>query len=100
MENLSLREKCPYSELYKSACSHIQTEYGEILRISPYLVRMCENEDKNNSEYRHFLCSVYFQSNDVFHLLNNKCRLLFILLKTYLKVNWLELEEFPPNAMA
>ena len=29
----SLREKCPYSELFWSAFSRIQTEYGEILRI-------------------------------------------------------------------
>ena len=32
----------------------IWAEYGEILRISPYSVRMRENADQNNSEYRHF----------------------------------------------
>ena len=35
----------------------IRTKYGEILRISPYSVRMRENVDQNNSEYGHFLRS-------------------------------------------
>ena len=30
-------------------------EYGEILRISPFSVRMQENTDQNDSEYGHFL---------------------------------------------
>ena len=55
---ITLREKCPYSELFRSLVSHIRTDYGEILRISPYSVRMRENTDKNNSEYKHFLHSV------------------------------------------
>ena len=46
----SLRKKCLYSELFRSAFSRIRTEYGEILRISPYLVQMQENTDQNNSE--------------------------------------------------
>ena len=49
------REKCPYSELYWSIFSRIRTKYREILSIFPYLVRMRENTDENNSEYRHFL---------------------------------------------
>ena len=52
-----MREKCPYSELFFVAFSHIRTEYGEILYISPYSVRMRENMDQNNSEYGHFLHS-------------------------------------------
>ena len=39
----TLRKKCLHSELFWSAFSHIRTEYGEILRISPYSVRMREN---------------------------------------------------------
>ena len=35
------------------------TEYGEILRISPYSVRVRENADQNNTEYGHFLRSDY-----------------------------------------
>ena len=46
----TLREKCPYSELFWSAFSHIWAEYGEILGISPYSVRMRENTDQNNSD--------------------------------------------------
>ena len=53
----SLRGKCPYSELFWSVFPRIQTEYGEILRISPYSVRMRKNLDQNNSEYRQFLRS-------------------------------------------
>ena len=40
------REKCPYSVLFWSAFPHIQIEYGEILRISPYSARMLENADQ------------------------------------------------------
>ena len=32
---ISLREKCPYSEFFRSVFSRIWTEYGEILCISP-----------------------------------------------------------------
>ena len=35
----------------------IRTEYKEIQSICPYSVRMRENVDQNNSEYRHFLRS-------------------------------------------
>ena len=38
----SMREKCLYSELFWSAFSRIRTEYGEILRITRYSVRMWE----------------------------------------------------------
>ena len=60
---IALRQKCLYLELFWSAFSRIRTEYGEILLISPYSVRMRENADQNNSEYKHFLRSVA-------HLLN------------------------------
>ena len=56
----SLREMCPYSELFWSLFSCIWTEYWEILRISPYLVRIWEYVDQNNSEYGHFLRSDCF----------------------------------------
>ena len=56
---LSLRKKCPYSELIWSASSSIWAEYGEILRISPNSVRMRENADQNNSECGLFSRSVY-----------------------------------------
>ena len=56
----TLREKYPYSELFWSVFSRIPNEYGEILRISPYSVRMRENADQNNSEYGHFLRSDIF----------------------------------------
>ena len=52
-----LREKCLYLELFWSAFSCIRTEYEEILRISPYSVRIRENTEENNSEYGHFLRS-------------------------------------------
>ena len=45
-------------ELFWSVFSRIQTEYGEILRISPYSVWMRENTDQNNSKNGHFLRSV------------------------------------------
>ena len=53
----TMREKCPYSEIFWSAFSRIRTVYGEILRISSYSFRTRENTDQKNSEYRHFLRS-------------------------------------------
>ena len=55
---LSMSEKCPYSELFWSVFSRIQSEYGEIRCTSPYSVRMRGNADQTNSEYGHFLRSV------------------------------------------
>ena len=49
-----MRKKCPYSELFWSVVSRIWTEYEEILRISPYSVRMRENKDLNNWKHGHF----------------------------------------------
>ena len=54
IKSVTLCKKCPYSGLFWFAFSHIQTEYGEILRISPYSVRMCKNVDQNNSKYGNF----------------------------------------------
>ena len=54
LKQQTLRRKWPYSELFWSAFSRIRTGYGEILRISPYSVRMRENTDQDNSEYGHF----------------------------------------------
>ena len=54
---VTLRQKCPYSELFWSVFSRIRTEYGEILRISSYSVRMRENTDQNNCKYGYFLRS-------------------------------------------
>ena len=42
MIKLPVRRKCSHSELFWSVFFHIRTEYGEILRISPYSVRMWE----------------------------------------------------------
>ena len=62
-----MREKFPYSELFWSTFSCIWTEYGEILRISPYSVRMRENADQNNSEYGYVLHSaLYCQLIEIF----------------------------------
>ena len=45
---MELREKCPNTEFFWSLFSHIRTEYGELLSISPYSVRMRENTDQKN----------------------------------------------------
>ena len=42
-----------------SVFSRTRTEYREILRISPYSVRMRENTDQKNSEYGHVSSSAY-----------------------------------------
>ena len=46
MRMIALCEKCPNTEFFWSVFSHIQTEYGEILHISPYSVRMQKNKDQ------------------------------------------------------
>ena len=56
---LSLRKKCPNSELFWSVFSRIRSEYGEVPHISPYSVWMWEETDQNNSEYGYFPRSVY-----------------------------------------
>ena len=59
---MSLREKCPYSELFWSVFSCIRSENGGILRIYRYSVRIRENTDQNNSRY--FLRSGYLPNNN------------------------------------
>ena len=55
----------PYSELFGSVFTRIWTEYGEILRIFPYSVRMRKNADQSNSEYGHFSCSDAVEKNEM-----------------------------------
>ena len=47
---LTLREKCPYLELFWFAFSRIRTEYEEIRSISPSSVWIWGNADQNNSK--------------------------------------------------
>ena len=46
---------CPYFKLFWYVFSRIRLEYREILRISPYSVRMQGNTDQINSKYGHLL---------------------------------------------
>ena len=55
---LSMREKFSYSEFFWLIFSRVRIECGQILRISPYSVRMRENSYQKNSEYGHFSRSV------------------------------------------
>ena len=50
----TLRKKCPYSEFFRPVFSFIRTEYGYLLRKSPYSVGTLENTDQEKSEYGHF----------------------------------------------
>ena len=56
----TLREECPtkYRVFFWSVFSRIWTEYGDLLRKSPYSVQLCENTDQKNSEIRQVLRSV------------------------------------------
>ena len=54
LQRLSLRKNCTYSEFFSSVFSRIRTEYGEIRRISPYLVRLRKNKDQKISKSGHF----------------------------------------------
>ena len=55
-------EKPPYSEFFWSVFSHIWTEYGEMLHISPHSVRTWESTDQKNSELRRILRSGVFST--------------------------------------
>ena len=59
-KDITLCEKYPYLEFFWYLFSRIRTEYEEVLLISLYSVRMRENWDQKNSEYRHFSRSVIF----------------------------------------
>ena len=54
-KNFTHRKKCPYLEFFWPVFSRTLTEYRNILRISPYSVRMRENMDRKGSKYG--LCS-------------------------------------------
>ena len=58
MPAFTLREKCPYSELFWSVFCSIRTQYGDFPCQFPYSVQMREYKDQNNSEYGHFLHSL------------------------------------------
>ena len=66
---LTLREKCPYSEFFRSVFSRIRTEYGEILHMSPYSIRMWKNTDQKKPEYGHFSRSVRVQLKSLLNIL-------------------------------
>ena len=51
LSELSLREKCPYSEIFWSVFSRVKAEYRDVRSISPYPIRMRENVDQKKSEY-------------------------------------------------
>ena len=81
LSSLTLHEKCPYSELFWYAFSPIWNEYGEILRISLYSVRMWENMDQNNLEYGHFLrseCNITFTNLNSIISCRFRCSLGFL----------------------
>ena len=83
---VTLCKKCSYSELFWSVFSCIWTEYGEILPISPYSVRMRENTDQNYSEYGHFFSSVRTGESDIVQWFPGKSvmmRFSWIILKEY-----------------
>ena len=87
--NTTLRKKCLYSEFFWFAFSRIQTEYGEILSISPCSVRMRENTNQKNSE-----CG-QFSRNAINHVKILKATSKIPMTKVYLLQTYLvELELF------
>ena len=72
----TLRKKCPYLELFWSSFfpkfSRIGTEYGEILRVSAYSLRMRENARKMRTRIT--------PNTDVFYVVV-KCDFVSILLR-------------------
>ena len=60
----SLREKCLYSELFRSVFSRIRTEYGEILPTDTFYAMQCKKTLKNKFECLNFatLSTIYIAS--------------------------------------
>ena len=54
-------KKCPNSEFFWSVFFRIRTEYRDLWGKSPYSIRMGENRDQKNSEYRHLSYSARLQ---------------------------------------
>ena len=85
-----LREMCPYSEFFWSVFSCIQTEYGKILCISPYSVRMREKQTRKTPNTDTFYAvpslyqySFFIQCFPLFYS-NNFLRLAVILIVSYM----------------
>ena len=62
---------CPYSEFFCPVFSHIYAAYDDLVCKFPYLVRMRENTDQKNSEYKHVLRSVLYIDGFLLFLLKN-----------------------------
>ena len=62
---VSLRKNVLYSEFFWSVFSRIWIEYRNLQNKSPYWVRMRENADQKNSEYRLLLRSLYILAKHV-----------------------------------
>ena len=65
LKRISLREKCPYSELFWSKFSRIQTEYRKIWSTTPYAVRIRENTDQKKLRTWTFFTQYLYFSNNV-----------------------------------
>ena len=57
--------KVPVFRVFWSVFSRIWTEYREILRISPYSVRMRENTGQKNSEYGNFTQCIFINKTTI-----------------------------------
>ena len=79
MRILNTALKRRYSEYFWSLFSRIWTEYGdtEIRSISLFSVKMRENPDQKNSEYKHLSRSEIYALSDYFFFL-------FLQSKTYI----------------
>ena len=54
----TLREKCPNKEFFPVRIFLIRIEYGDLLRESPYSVRIRKIQTRKNSVFGHFSRSV------------------------------------------
>ena len=60
-----------FSELWGFSTKFDPARNINILRISPYSVRMRETADQNNSEYRHFLWNEYLKNENELQKVGN-----------------------------
>ena len=82
MQCVAMMQKCPYSQFFWSAFTQIRTEEQDLQSVSLYSVRMLENKDQKNSEYRQFLCRVSISSS-IFFAYRSHINLLFYLVLVF-----------------
>ena len=90
LQSLSLRAKCPNTELLLVVFSCIQTEYGDLFRKNLRIQSKCRKiRTRNNSVFGHFSLSVWYSQTHMlgfqaYYSLHTHCLFFFLHLHWHL----------------